>query len=240
MAAIDKALVVYTALQRSARPMRLSELSRSTGLAKSTTHRLLSALTKSGVVTKSGLVYSAMWRRGEAVSAISSPGVNSVSDLRRLAPFVGDLVAATRLTASLAVLSGADVVFAHRVYGHNHAWTPSDDSGVACADRTAAGRLLLSNNFRAACDVAYGQDMDVVRFYDELAQIKRRGFAISEKAEVTCIAVPLPTGLELPDTALTIKGATPLIDQDRILYLLRRVVRAAANEACRAAPYGAA
>jgi DNA-binding IclR family transcriptional regulator len=229
MAAIDKAMVLFGVMHRAGRPMGLSELSRRAGVAKSTTHRLLKAMLKSGMVSRSGAVYSV-----EDCGVVSAPIPDASTtrlkqDLRKFVPFICDLVAATRFTASLAVLRGTEVVFAHRTYGHSHVQTPSDDSGVACAYRTAAGRLLLSNDFRAACDVAYGQDIDVARFYDELAQIRRDRFAGAEHAGVTCVAVPFLTGAGLPATVLTVKGATSLVDRAQILAHLHRVVHVASG-----------
>ena len=42
---IGKALMVFAALRAGGAPMRLTELSVRTGITKSTTHRMLSALT---------------------------------------------------------------------------------------------------------------------------------------------------------------------------------------------------
>jgi DNA-binding IclR family transcriptional regulator len=229
MAAIDKAFVLYELLSDTNRPMRLSDLSRRSGVPKSTTHRLLRALMASGQVVRFGVGYQAMERSGGA-----RPAANGPRDLlRRLAPFVGDLMVRTRLTASLAVLQDTDVVFAHRVYGHDSARTPSDDSGRECAYRTAAGRLLLSHQLRAACDLAAewglaaGEAADLNR---ELVRIRHRRFSIGERVGIRCVAVRVPAGPGRPDIALTVKGEVGLVDQDRALFWLRKI----ADEAARA------
>jgi DNA-binding IclR family transcriptional regulator len=218
-AAIDKAMTLFDALRSANTAMRLSDLSRRTGLPKSTTHRMLSALMTSGLVVRFGVGYAAADR---STTTVDMPR----NLLRRLSPYVGDLFMRTRLTSGLAVLDGADVVFAHRVHSHHDMWLPSDDSGRARAHRTAAGRLLLSRDLRAACDaatewgIAAEEAADLCR---DLLRIRERGFAVAERDGVICLAVALPTASAV---ALTVRGPTPLSQQDRIVFWLRAIAEA--------------
>jgi DNA-binding IclR family transcriptional regulator len=229
-AAIDKALHLYGILSSRRAPMRLSDLSRDAGLPKSTTHRLLNTLTRSGIVVRAGVAYSATERSGH-----SAPAAKRWWDLlRRFAPFVGDVYVRTGLTTSLAVLEDTDVVFAHRVYGHDNAWTPSDDSGRESAHDTAAGRLLLAADPQAT--LVAGQTWglaatEAAHLYAELTKIRHRWFSVAEKAGITCLAVPLRAAPGRPNIALTVKGKTRLIDHDRTLFRLHEVARAAVKAA---------
>jgi DNA-binding IclR family transcriptional regulator len=225
-AAIGRAMILYEMLRATSEALRLSDLSRRTGLAKSTTHRLLGALTTSGMVTRVGVGYTAVQRPGDL-----APATDRQQDLlRRLAPFVCDALIRTRLTASLAVLDGPDVVFAHRVYSHDNVPSPSDHTGRDRAHRTAAGWLLLSHDLRAACDAApdWGLDADeAARLNRELMRIRRRGFAIRDTTDVSCLAVALPVDPGGRPIALTLKGRGPLIDTERTMFQLRGIVTAA-------------
>lgn len=226
-APIEKALILYDALCGARPAMRLSELSKTTGLPKTTTHRLLSSLTTAGLVVRFGVGYAAAERRG-----VPGVGVASHELLRRLAPFLGDLMARTSLTASLAVLNGADVVFAHRVYSHYNVCTNSDDSGRALAHRTAAGRLLLSYDVRAACELAESWDLARTAadsLQHDLLGVRSRRLATVVTPDITCLAVPLPVGPDRPPIAFTVKGRTGTVDHDRAVVWLRRIADVAAR-----------
>jgi DNA-binding IclR family transcriptional regulator len=232
MAAIDKALVLYRVLWSSCTLMRLSDLSRRTGMPKSTTHRLLNALITSGMVVRFGSGYLAAERPDDSVVKAQQ------ALLRRLAPFVGDLFVRTRLTSSLAVLEDTDVVFVHRVYAHDNPWTPGDDTGRVCAYRTATGRLLLSHDLRTACDSTERWGLraaEASEFNRELMRIRQDRFSVGDKAGITVMAVPVWTDPGHPNVALTVKGETDLIDRHRTLHWLRKVARAA-SEIVQAAP----
>ncbi|MFI9386552.1 IclR family transcriptional regulator [Kutzneria sp. NPDC052558] len=201
--AVDKALIVFDVLRSAEGAVRLSDLSRRTGLPKSSVHRLLSALMKSGLVTRLGAGYAA--------TDLAPAAEDSGRALRRLAPFVADVVMRTRSTASLAVLDGDDVVFSHRVHGHWDVRMPSDDQGRAPARQTAAGRVLLALDPRST-------DRELVRIRD-------RGFATVERDGVTCVAVAVP--LRGQRVALTVRARTELVELDRMVFWLRTVAQGA-------------
>lgn len=229
LSSIDKTLVLYEALRSAPGAMRLSDLSRRAGLPKSTTHRLLNSLVVSGLAVRTGVGYLATEQH--AVHR-PEPVAEQRALLRRLAPFAADLAARTGLTAGLAVLDGAEVVFVHRVYSHNPAWTPSDDSLRDRAHRTAAGRLLLSRTPRSGCEVAddwgltEGESAELTR---ELIRIRHHGHAVGERAGITCLAVPLPTPAGSVPVAFTVKGWTRAFDRDQALFCMRPVAHAAAE-----------
>jgi DNA-binding IclR family transcriptional regulator len=186
---------------------------------------MLTALTTSGLVIRCGVGYAAADRWATAA--------NGQCDLlRRLSPFVGDLFLHTRLTSAIAVLDGTDVVFAHRVHSHHDTRTSSDGSGHARAHRTAAGRVLLAQDLRAACDAAADWQIpagEAAELNRELLRIRGRGFAVAEHGDVTCVAVALPAAVHHPRIALTVRGRTPLERQDRTVYWMRTVANAAAR-----------
>ena len=232
-AAIDKTMILYEALRSAPEALRLSDLSRRTGLAKSTTHRLLTALIASGMVTRLGVGYLAVHRSAEAARADS--GQRDL--LRWLAPFVCDALIRTRCTASLAMLDGPDVVFSHRVYSHDNVPTPSDSTGREKAHLTAAGRLLLSCDLRAACgsDRDWGLDAEeTARLDGELISIRRRGYAMRVSPQGVCAAVALPLSPQGPPIVLAAKGRGKAADAEHMVVQLRAVatsVRAALHAA---------
>ncbi|HET6298884.1 MAG TPA: helix-turn-helix domain-containing protein [Kribbella sp.] len=225
---IENALVLYDSLRAAGPAMRLSDLSRSTGLPKSTTHRLLHALIASGLVVRFGVGYAAAERSGDSVS----PADGRRDLLRGLAPFLGDLMVRTRLTASLAVLDGAEVVFVHRVYCHDNAPTPSDDSGRASAHRTASGRMLLAQHPRIACELAETWKLapaEAAAVHCDLARIRRNQLAVVDAGGISCLALPVPVGPGCLPIVLAVKGKTGTFDHQRAQYWLRHIAQLAAR-----------
>ena len=224
--AIDKTMILYDTLRSAHEPLRLSDLSRRTGLAKSTTHRLLNALTVSGLVARLGVGYIAAPRPEDA-----QRGTDRQRDvLRRLAPYVCDAVIRTRCTASLATLDGPEVVFAHRVYSHENVPTASDRSGRERAHLTAAGRLLLAGDLRTAAGVIRTWGLggeEAVRLQNELLQISRRGYAVRMTPQLSCVAVELPVQRDRPRVALAIKGPARSAEIEQWLRVLRPLADAA-------------
>ncbi|MBB4689641.1 helix-turn-helix domain-containing protein [Amycolatopsis jiangsuensis] len=188
---------LYAELCSSCGPTHLSELSRRTGYAKSTTHRLLKALGSAGLIRRESNSYTAVDPRSARPAGDER--------LRALAPFVGDLRLHTGLTSSLAVLDGNDVVFAHRVYGHDHPRTSSDATGRARAADTLTGQLLTSGKTEMCTSARNYQG-------------------------ITCVGVLVP-GDGLPDVALTVKGFTSRVDRERTLFSLHRVAVAITRQA---------
>ncbi|MEV6605660.1 helix-turn-helix domain-containing protein [Kutzneria sp. NPDC051319] len=228
---IGKALMVLTALREGGTPMRLTELSVRTGIAKSTTHRMLCALTSAGLVARVGTHYQ------PARPASPKPRTHR-EVLRLVAPFLGDLLVRTGMTAGLAVLDGAEVEFAHRVYGHRHVWGPCDDSGRSPAQMSAAGRLLLANDETAARNLVRLAGLgpsETAELGGDLIRIRQRGFAeLTGPDGSTCLAVPLRLP-KPPVVALVLEDAGNEADRARALLWLRRVADAAMREVCLAA-----
>jgi len=226
--AIGKAISLLVELETAGGAVRLSELSRRTGLAKSTTHRLLSDLAESGVVNRVGTRYETTWRRHTDVPVADPRG----QALRDFAPFLGDLLVRTGLTASLAILKGSVVLFTHRVHGHGGTWTPSDDNGRDCAASTAAGRVLLAYDTDAARRLIdeWGSDSDrATQLSRHLHQIRQQHYSVRVGATTTCMAVPLYRNDGSPDIALTVKGRSKDFDQRLVLSQLLFVADNAAK-----------
>jgi DNA-binding IclR family transcriptional regulator len=187
---------------------------------------MLRALTSAGLVARVGSHYRL------ARSAPTGSGAHR-DVLRRLAPYPGDLLARTGLTASLAVLDGTEVEFVHRVYGHRHQWGPCDDTGRDAAHLSAAGRVLLAYDETAARGQIRLAQLDTTSAAElggDLMRIRQRGFAELG----TSFAVPLRLP-KLPVVALAIEGVRGPADRERAVLWLRRVSDAAMREACWAA-----
>jgi DNA-binding IclR family transcriptional regulator len=225
---IGKAFALLTVLRSTSGTMRLSDLSRKTGLPKSTTHRLLSDLLASDAVIRVGTDYKAA-RHSDNDLAGSYRTLQ-----RKLAPYLGDVLIRTGLTASLAVLDETEVVHLQTVHGHDDTWGAIDDSGRGCAYTTAAGRVLMAFDRAATRRVVATSRLnpgDAANLHRDLVRIRRDRFAMMRTDQgTTCIAVPLLGALGHPRVALTVKGRSERIRPERVVYWLHRVADEATRE----------
>ena len=180
--------------------MTLSEIARETGLAKSTTLRLLVALERNDAVTRIGQRY----RLGPLVHELDPIPVSPAYErIRRvLTPFLAHLFEATRATVHLATLHGDEVVYLNKLHGPRPIPSPSRIGGGLPAYCTGVGKAMLAFDEAAAERVA---QEPLVEWTDttvtspdalavELAEIRRRRRAI-DRAELTpglyCVAAPV-------------------------------------------------
>lgn len=189
--------------------LTLSEIGRETGLAKSTTLRLLAALERNGAVTRIGQRY----RLGPLVHELDPLPVSPAYErIRRvLTPFLAHLFEATRATVHLATLHRDEVVYLNKLHGPRPIPSPSRIGGGLPAYCTGVGKAMLAFDEEAADRVARGP---MVAWTDttltsadalavELAEIRRTRRAL-DHAELTpglyCVAAPVfddddaPTG----------------------------------------------
>jgi DNA-binding IclR family transcriptional regulator len=233
---LEKAITIITSLSTALQPMSLAELSRRTGLPKTTAHRLLGVLCRKGFARRIGIDYAI----GDQLATLAAPGPRTIPGTRRIVlPYMVRLYELTRQTVNLAVSRGLEVAYIERVYGHGRVSSPSDDVDRAPLHCTATGKVLLAFNpelnatFREA-----GAMRKMTRrtlagpaaLDRELHMVRRTGIAYSreEFAEgVACTAAPIfgPDGricmavgvagpsphLALPEVAGTVKKTAHVI-----------------------------
>ena len=196
---VDRAFDVLRATA-AGNGLTLSELARATGLAKSTTLRLLTALERNGAVTKIGQRY----RLGPLVHELDPIPVSPAYErIRRvLTPFLAHLFEATRATVHLATLHRDEVVYLNKLHGPRPIPSPSRIGGGLPAYCTGVGKAMLAFDEEAAARVALGPMVawteTTVTSADALAvgraEIRRRGRSL-DRAELTpglhCVAAPV-------------------------------------------------
>ena len=196
---VDRAFDVLRATA-AGNGLTLSELARATGLAKSTTLRLLTALERNGAVTRIGQRY----RLGPLVHELAPIPVSPAFErIRRvLTPFLAHLFEATRATVHLATLHRDEVVYLNKLHGPRPIPSPSRIGGGLPAYCTGVGKAMLAFDEDAAERVALGPMVawteTTVTTPDalavELAEIRRRRRSL-DRAELTpglyCVAAPV-------------------------------------------------
>lgn len=216
--------------------MTLSEIARETGLAKSTTLRLLGALERNDAVTRIGQRY----RLGPLVHELDPIPVSPAYErIRRvLTPFLAHLFEATRATVHLATLHGDEVVYLNKLHGPRPVPSPSRIGGGLPAYCTGVGKAMLAFDEDAAARVA---QEPLIKWTDttlasadelavELAEIRRRRRAV-DLAELTpglyCVAAPVfdDDDADRPHAAAALSASTD--DQSALARLEPVVIRVA-------------
>jgi DNA-binding IclR family transcriptional regulator len=219
--AVGKATTILAELAAAPAPLTLSELTRRTGLAKTTTYRLLGALTADGVVRRFGRRY----RLDHEVTWLADPVDERVGRLRHLRcgmlPHLIELYERTHQTVNLAVLQDDEVIYVERIYGHNRVASRSDGIDRAPAHLTAAGRLLLAYEPHSGPVVDTREAM--------LSGIRREGVAYSFgdlTPGVCCAAAPVRDRTGQAVAAVSLAGPAREFDPRQYALRLRRTAHA--------------
>lgn len=195
---LSKAFDLLRAFNSASRVMTLSELSRASGLPKSTVHRLIARLIDLGAVEqhRSGYVVSL-----DLMQLASNTPAGGMRDLAL--PFLAALHRWSGLAVQLAVLRQFDVVYLEKIATPA---TPAPRAGVGSrlpANCTALGKVLLAwENLEDLEDflprpmpmmtAQSATDVDVL--VGELSQARRESIAFEREESylgLVCVAVPI-------------------------------------------------
>lgn len=236
-AAIDKAFCLLNELGDERRAIGLTELARRTGMSKTTAHRILTSLERSGAVGRAGTAY----RLGTAMHRIATAGSPSRTGLvEQLTPFLLDVLARTRSTAHLGALDGIDLVYLNKVRSHSSVELATRVGRRAPAYCTAMGKALLACDEQAAQQVAQGPFTawtsstitNGERLLVELARVRRQGFSVNIDEGfhgLTCVGAPVFDGQGRAIAALSASGQTGTVDIPTVAAHVRAVAVAASR-----------
>lgn len=138
--AVQRAVAVLQSFGPGAAPLTPQEISRRTGLNRSTIYRLLSALESAGFVVAD----DGRYRLGPELIALGGLALRQ-TDLRAAAlPALRELARRTGETIDLEVLRGGEVVIVEEVAGDHLLSTASNVGTRYPAHCTATGKVLLA------------------------------------------------------------------------------------------------
>jgi DNA-binding IclR family transcriptional regulator len=232
---LSKGLAIIDLLATVPEPMTTRDISRATGIPKSTVHRLMIDLCASGTVDAEPAGY----RLGLHLFELGGAALrqNRVEEIAR--PILEDLFEATQHLVQIGTLYGTDVIYLARVGQQGRQHVASPVAGRVPANCTAMGKALLAHN-PVALETAIRNgltrktpssitDPEVLR--NQMREIRRDGYAIElEEIRVglSCVASPVLVGRRVP-IALSLTGAIDSFDPYAFVSMVRSAARQIAN-----------
>ncbi len=195
----SRVLAILAAFGPARQQLRLTELSQRTGLALSTTHRLVAELVDWGALERDEDGRYRIGLRLWEVGALAPRGL----PLRDAAmPFLDDVFQATGQNVQLAVLAGSDAVYVERLSGRNAVRVVTRPGSRLPLHATGVGLVLLAHaplglrqQVLAAPLVRFTPYTiaDPAQLRRLLAEVRRRGFAVSDRQiETISMSVAAP------------------------------------------------
>ncbi len=230
---VARALSILEAVAGAHAPVRLSDVAQSLALQKSTVHRILRTLVSLGYVDQEPVTdrYRPTLKAWEiGMGALTHHPVR-----RAAAPFLNELHAATGETVSLTVLSGDDVLYLEKIVSPRPMSFSTRAGSRTPAPLAAGGQAILAHEpdaaaivERVAARLLNRRDFDPDAFMRELADVRRRGYAISRpEPDVVAVAAPIMGQGGRAAGALTISGPASRLDDARLIDAV-----AALRQAC--------
>ncbi len=236
--AIDRTVRVLRALSADDGSRRLSDLSRSLGLSKSTLSELLGTLEHHGFVERDG--DSRAYRLGYALIELGNAVLRRL-DLRQVArPYLARLRESTGETAVLHIPSGQGAVIIDRAES-NHQLKVTAPLGHRLPPFAGAVAkvFLAAHTDQELADLLRGRSLpnytshsitDPARYRKELARVRRRGYAVDDEEYlpgVRAISAPILTGRGKAVATITVVGVSTRLGPEKTREAAPEVLAAA-------------
>lgn len=222
---IGRAAALLSAYDSRHLAIGVSELSRRSGLAKTTTARLAAELAQHGFLERAE---GSAYRLGSRIFELGSL-MSRQRQLREVAlPFMADLRQVSRQTVHLAVLVGTEVLYVEIVRSRDAPRMPSEVGGRLPAHASGVGKAMLAFSPEPVVQAVLDRGLVAVGprtitapglLLRELRRIRESGIAYESEESghgVGCAASPIlgPDGQVL--AALSISGWTGRLDLRRV------------------------
>jgi IclR family acetate operon transcriptional repressor len=220
---IGRAIRVLNCYRPADRALSLAELTRRSGLAKPTVHRLLAELADYGLVERTGTE----WRLGIQLFELGQMAPRQ-RELRNAAtPLLSDLHQATRETVHLAILDGTEVVYIEKLARAGSPELPSRLGGRMQLHCTGVGKALLASSeslFSAIVTrgLKHRTPFTIVApgiLLKQLSSIRSEGVAYDREEStigVTCVAAPVLDNRGIAVASISISGLTTHLKGSRV------------------------
>jgi DNA-binding IclR family transcriptional regulator len=217
--------------------MSLAELSKTSGLNKTTAHRLLRALQSEGLIERNGV--TAAYSLGAGLMALGVQALASSDLRRRVRPLLKSLANDTGETATLEVPIEDSMLILDEVTGRHVVGAAGNVGTRWPLHATSTGKAVLAfdeNGLERLCEplrsLASRTLVSKERFQPEFIDIRRRGYAVTvDELEdgFTAVATVIRGALGDVQGALSIGGPTQRLTPSRRAELGASLCKAAAR-----------
>jgi DNA-binding IclR family transcriptional regulator len=228
---LGKVQLILGAFGHDDESLSLSEISRRSGVAKASVHRLSQELLSWGLLERRGTEYWLGMRLFEIGQRV--PRQRILRDAAR--PFMEDLFQATGETIHLAVRDGLEVLYVEKISGHNQISRPSRVAGRMPLHCTATGKALLAFGPRSLFEDVVSRPLARLTPYTvviprllgaELTKVRSLGYAVEQeqtRTGFTSVAIPIVGGTGATVGALSVTAPVLRADIARFSSLLSMV-----------------
>lgn len=233
---LDRAVAVLDLLGESEGPLSLSDVCQRMGLHKSTAHRALMVLERTGLVERTP---ENRFRLGLKLYELGSRAIEQIDLRARVHPWFRRLSAQVGETVHLGVLQKTSVVYLDKVEPNNRrVWLASRVGASNPVYCTAMGKAMLA--FLPAEESA--DIIARIRFtrftprtlvtsetlQRSLERVRRRGYAIDDEeveCGVRCIGAPILNEGGRPVAAVSVSGPSSRITQQSVPGIAEHLLR---------------
>jgi DNA-binding IclR family transcriptional regulator len=216
----------------------LSELSRSAGLALSTTHRLVNELVEWGALDRDD---EGRYHVGLRLFELAALSPGSLGLRERALPFLEDLYEVTHQNVQLAVRDGLEAVYVERISAHNAVNVVTRIGSRLPVHASGVGLAMLAYAAPEVQELALHSPMrrftpktitTPAALREMLARVRRDGYAISE-GQIELITLSVAAPIRGEDDAV-VAAVSIVVPQDVDVAGLVPAVRTAARGISRA------
>jgi DNA-binding IclR family transcriptional regulator len=233
---LDRAVAVLDLLGESEGPLGLADVCERMSLHKSTAHRALMVLERTGLIERT---QENRFRLGLKLYELGSRAVEQIDLRARVHPWFRRLSAQVGETVHLGVLQKTSVVYLDKVEPSNRkVWLASRVGASNPVHCTAMGKAMLAFLPPEELEEIVGR----IRFsrltprtlctpealYRSLERVRRRGYAIDDEeveAGVRCVGAPILDASGRPMAAISISGPASRITQQSVPGIAENLLR---------------
>lgn len=227
-----KALSILDAITQYPGGLSLADISRHTGLAKPTAHRVLGVLANNRLLRADT---DGNYRLSTQCLVLGTAFIESLDLRQESRDLLAELVNYSGETCHLGVLDGQRIVYIEKVESSHAVRMHSRVGSTNPVHSTGLGKAMLAHCDEESIDEVIAAGLpprtertitDANQLREELAVIRRRGFAIDDienEDGIRCVAAPVLDHTREVVAGVSISGPTYRVTRDRFEKLGHKV-----------------
>jgi len=235
---LDRVVAILDFLGASDSSMSLAEICQQMGLHKSTAHRALMALERTGMIERAP---ANRYRLGLKLYDMGSRAVEQIDLRSRVHPHLRKLAVRVGETVHLGVLHKTRIVYIDKIELINRRVCVSSRTGtsnpvystslgkaiLACLPADEAAQIVSGVHFTSFTSKTLSSEEEL---FEALERVRRRGYAVDdEEMEIgtRCVGAPILDGTGRPIAAVSVSGSATRLAAHCVPSIAQHVMRCA-------------